>query len=101
VIFVRPPVADLQTWIAFYKALGFQQDPQFPDDASAQRDRCRPATPQGKPNVCWMTYIAADNVRAAVAMDELFGSAAARLADFPRLGKTGMVASWLPARDRA
>jgi len=39
-----------------------------------------------------MTYIAADNVRAAVAMDELFGSAAARLADFPRLGKPGMVA---------
>jgi toxin ParE1/3/4 len=29
-----------------------------------------------------MTYIAADNVRAAIAMDELFGSAAARLADF-------------------
>ena len=36
-----------------------------------------------------LAYIAADNVRAAVAMDELFGSAAARLADFPRLGKPG------------
>ena len=34
-----------------------------------------------------MVYIAADNVRAAIAMDELFGSTAARLADFPMLGK--------------
>ena len=39
-----------------------------------------------------LAYIAVDNVRAALAMDELFGSAAARLADFPRLGKSGLVA---------
>jgi addiction module RelE/StbE family toxin len=39
-----------------------------------------------------MAYIAVDNVRAAVAMDELFGSAAARLGDFPHLGKPGMIA---------
>jgi addiction module RelE/StbE family toxin len=39
-----------------------------------------------------LNYIAADSVRAAVAMDGLFGSAAERLADFPRLGKTGLVA---------
>ena len=39
-----------------------------------------------------MTYIAADNPRAAVAMDDLFSSAAARLAGFPRLGKPGKVA---------
>lgn len=36
-----------------------------------------------------LTYIAADNVRAAIAMDELFGSAAARLANSPLLGKPG------------
>ena len=34
-IFVSLPVADLQTSIAFYKALGFQQNPQFSDAASA------------------------------------------------------------------
>jgi len=34
-IFVSLPVTDLQTSIAFYKALGFQQNPQFSDDASA------------------------------------------------------------------
>jgi len=39
-----------------------------------------------------MSYIAADNVRAAIAMDELFGSAASRLADFPLLGKPGRIA---------
>ena len=39
-----------------------------------------------------MAYIAADNVRAAITMDELFGSAAARLADFPLLGKPGQIA---------
>lgn len=39
-----------------------------------------------------LTYIAGDNVRAAIAMDELFGSAAARLADFPLLGRLGQIA---------
>ena len=39
-----------------------------------------------------MDYIAADNVRAAIAMDELFGAAAERLADFPMIGKPGLVA---------
>ena len=34
-IFVSLPVTDLQASIAFYKALGFQQNPQFSDDASA------------------------------------------------------------------
>ena len=34
-IFVSLPVTDLQTSIAFYKALGFQQNPQFSDDTSA------------------------------------------------------------------
>lgn len=53
--------------------------------------------------VCWtshaeqdradiMAYIAADNVRAAIAMDELLGTAAGRLADFPLLGKPGQIA---------
>lgn len=39
-----------------------------------------------------MDHIAEDSVRAALAMDELFGAAAARLADFPMLGKPGLVA---------
>jgi hypothetical protein len=34
-IFVSLPVTDLQTSIAFYKALGFRQNPQFSDDTSA------------------------------------------------------------------
>lgn len=34
-IFVSFPVADLQASIAFYKALGFRQDPKFSDDTSA------------------------------------------------------------------
>jgi len=34
-IFVSLPVADLSASIAFYKALGFTQNPQFSDDASA------------------------------------------------------------------
>lgn len=34
-IFVSLPVADLSAAITFYKALGFQQNPQFSDDASA------------------------------------------------------------------
>lgn len=39
-----------------------------------------------------MDYLAEDNVRAAIAMDELFGSVAGRLADFPKLGKPGQIA---------
>jgi addiction module RelE/StbE family toxin len=39
-----------------------------------------------------MGHIAADNVRAAIAIDELFGATAARLADFPLLGKPGQIA---------
>lgn len=38
-----------------------------------------------------LDHIAADNVRAAIALDELFGLAAARLAEFPYLGKPGQV----------
>ena len=34
-IFVSLPVADLQASIAFYNALGFEQNPQFSDDGSA------------------------------------------------------------------
>jgi predicted lactoylglutathione lyase len=34
-IFVSFPVTELQASIAFYKALGFQQNPQFSDDAGA------------------------------------------------------------------
>lgn len=37
------------------------------------------------------THVVADNPLAAVAMDELFGTAAARLASFPWLGKPGLV----------
>ena len=38
-----------------------------------------------------VTYVAADSPRAAVAMDELFSSAAARLATFPLIGKPGTI----------
>ena len=34
-IFVSLPITDLKTSIAFYKALGFEQNPQFSDEASA------------------------------------------------------------------
>lgn len=34
-IFVSLPVADLDTSITFYRALGFQQNPQFSGDATA------------------------------------------------------------------
>ena len=36
-------------------------------------------------------YIAADNPRAAARMDELFSSAAARLAEHPKLGRPGQI----------
>ena len=44
-------------------------------------------------------HIAIDNPRAAVRMDELFGAAAARLADFPHMGRPGKIAGtreWIP-----
>ena len=34
-IFVSLPVTDLKASIAFYKALGFEQNPQFSDDTAA------------------------------------------------------------------
>ncbi len=37
-------------------------------------------------------YIAMDNALAAIDMDELFGHAATRLADFPYLGHPGLIA---------
>ncbi len=36
-------------------------------------------------------YIAADNPRAAARMDELFSDAAARLAEYPMLGRPGKI----------
>lgn len=36
-------------------------------------------------------YIAADNPVAAVRMDELFSDAAARLAEHPKIGRTGRI----------
>ena len=39
----------------------------------------------------WL-YIAADNLPAAVRMDELFSGAAARLADHPKLGSPSKIA---------
>ena len=36
-------------------------------------------------------YIAADSPRAAVKMDEIFSKAAARLADHPKLGRSGRI----------
>lgn len=36
-------------------------------------------------------YIAADDPRAAARMDELFSHAAAKLASFPHLGRTGKI----------
>ena len=38
----------------------------------------------------WL-HIAADNLRAAVLMDELFSDAAIRLADHPKLGRPGKI----------
>lgn len=34
-IFISLPVADLDTSVAFYKALGFEQNPQFSDQSGA------------------------------------------------------------------
>lgn len=41
-------------------------------------------------SVVW-DYIAADNLQAAVRMDELFSDAAAKLVDFPHLGRSGKI----------
>ncbi|MCY7306982.1 MAG: type II toxin-antitoxin system RelE/ParE family toxin [Rhodoferax sp.] len=38
----------------------------------------------------WL-HIAADNIRAAARLDELFSDAAARLADHPKLGRPGKI----------
>lgn len=38
-----------------------------------------------------MTYIAGDDPMAAVHMDELFSRAAGQLADFPKMGRNGVV----------
>ena len=38
----------------------------------------------------WL-YIAADNLRAAARLDELFSDAATRLADHPKLGRPGQI----------
>jgi len=39
----------------------------------------------------WL-YIAANNVRAAIKLDELFSEAVVRLADHPKPGRTGKIA---------
>ncbi|MGB3318648.1 MAG: type II toxin-antitoxin system RelE/ParE family toxin [Sphingopyxis granuli] len=50
-------------------------------------------TPEaGQDRIEIIAYIAGDNPRAALRMDELFGDAAARLADFPHMGRTGKIA---------
>lgn len=36
-------------------------------------------------------YIASDNLSAAARMDELFSDAAARLAEYPKLGRLGII----------
>jgi addiction module RelE/StbE family toxin len=38
-----------------------------------------------------LVYIGADNPAAAVRMDELFGAAAEKLADFPLMGQVGQI----------
>jgi len=53
------------------------------------RVRWTPEAEQDRSDV-WDT-IAADNPLAAARMDELFSDAAAELADFPRLGRTGKI----------
>jgi addiction module RelE/StbE family toxin len=51
--------------------------------------RWTPQAEQDRREVC--DYIATDNPRAAARMDELFGIAVARLADFPHLGRVGKI----------
>ncbi len=49
-----------------------------------------PEAEQGREAI-WL-HIAVDNLHAAARMDELFSDAAARLADHPKLGRTGKIA---------
>ncbi len=51
--------------------------------------RWTPEAEQDRYNV--VEYIAADNPRAAVKMDELFGDSVAMLANFPLMGRNGVV----------
>jgi len=53
------------------------------------RVRWTPEAEQDRSDV-W-DYIAGDNPLAAVRMDELFSDAAAKLADFPHIGRTGKI----------
>lgn len=39
-----------------------------------------------------IAYIGAENPRAALKMENIFSEAAAKLSDFPKLGKTGKIA---------
>ena len=48
-----------------------------------------PEAQQDRANI-W-DYIASDNLSAAVRMDELFSDAAARLAEYPKLGRPGII----------
>jgi addiction module RelE/StbE family toxin len=48
-----------------------------------------PEAEQDRNDVC--DYIATDNPRAAVRMDQLFSDAACKLAEHPKLGRTGKV----------
>lgn len=48
-----------------------------------------PAALQDRADI--VDYIAIENPRAALGMDELFSEAVARLADFPRIGKPGLI----------
>lgn len=48
-----------------------------------------PAALQDRADI--VDYIAIENPRAALGIDELFSEAAARLADFPRIGKPGLI----------
>lgn len=85
-IFVSLPVTDLPASIAFYKALGFQQNPQFSDDTSAcmvwsetihamllthakwRTFTDRPLPPQGSASV--MLSLSMDNRAAVDAMND-------------------------------
>ena len=89
-IFVSLPVTDLQASIAFYKALGFRQNPQFSDEASAcmvwseaiyvmvmSKDKWaqftdRPICPQGSSEVA--LNIAVDSREAVDAFAEAAGA---------------------------
>lgn len=48
-----------------------------------------PAAVQDRTDI--VDYIAIENPRAALGMDELFSETAVRLGDFPRIGKPGLI----------